>query len=86
MYKTTFKYSEFKPLGIYPMKKVLRSIKHRLNFQDAKKQFDLLVYPDKKTAWKTFSWIVTVMITLMALITFVIDPLSIAIVRLVTSI
>ncbi|PSV01075.1 hypothetical protein C9J27_03390 [Photobacterium kishitanii] len=67
------------------MKKFYNSVKHRLNIKDAKKQFDLLVYPDKKTASHIFTWILLLMIVLMSLITFVIDPLSIAIVRTITS-
>ena len=62
-----------------------KKFKHFIDFKDAKRQFDLLVYPDKKTTIGTFFWIVAVMFVLMTTVSFIIDPLSISLVKVIAT-
>ena len=67
------------------MKKLFGKLKHFIDFGDAKRQFDLLIYPDTKTTISTFCWILVMMTTLICLVTFAIDPISISIVKTIAT-
>ncbi|MGR5365787.1 hypothetical protein [Photobacterium damselae] len=67
------------------MKNILNKLRNFLDFKDAKRQFDLLIYPDKKTTMNTLIWVVAMMTTLLCLVTFVIDPASIYIVKTIAT-